>query len=132
MPTLLARLAILRLVVTLVMVPVGVQERSGEEMANLPFDLLQLGILHLGGSVEEDGLLDGEQALRTDETVHRQPALLQIGGRQRNGMTIGTGAAGDLAEDEVVAGEIGDDRCRPAFTRLEVGLRERQDDHIAD
>src|SRR5438552_2441336 len=40
--------------------------------------------------------------------------------------------SGNLAEDQVVTGQIGHDERRTAFGGLKVGLRKRKNDHLAD
>jgi len=60
------------------------------------------------------------------------PPLFKIGNQQRHGTTVIPRLAGDLAENQIVAGKIGYDEGRTAFAGLQIGLRKRENHHLAD
>jgi hypothetical protein len=105
---------------------------SKKQIADFGAGFAQLGIFHFASGVKNHGLFDGEQAVWTNETVHGQPSAFKIGNGQWNGISIGARLAGNLAEDQIVAGQIGHDKGRAAFARLQVGLWKRQDNNFAD
>ena len=76
----------------------------------------------LPGTVTNDALLDGEKSLRTDEARLVELATFEVAAVERNGIAVGTCVAGDLAKDEVVAGEIDKNQGWPALSHDQVGL----------
>ncbi len=60
-------------------------------------------------------MLQGEQAIRADEAVHRQPPTGEVGEDKRNGATIRTLLSGNLTEHQVVTGKIGHYESGSAF-----------------
>jgi len=57
--------------------------------------------------------------------------VFEIGDCQWNGKSIGTCLAGDLAENQIVAGKVGHHERGTAFAGLKIRLRKRKNDHFA-
>ena len=103
---------------------------SRKELANLGFHFLQLCVSDLSGGVEDHGLLDGEQAVAANETVHRETSAFKVGKNERNGVTIGARFSGNLTEHQIVTGKISHDERGTAFAGWKVGLWKLKNDHI--
>ena len=58
-------------------------------------------------------------------------AVFEIGTIQGNGESIEVRAAGDLAENQIRAGKIGDHQSRPALPAGSIGPRKRYDNNFA-
>ena len=75
------------------------QSELFKKRARFDENLSELGGLHLPDRVENDTLLNREEALRTNEAWLSQLPALEIGGIQRNGGLIRSRTGGDLAQD---------------------------------
>jgi hypothetical protein len=76
-------------------------------------------------------VFDGEQAIGSDKAVQSPATVLEIGCDQWNGVGVGARLARDLAEDEIVPGQVGNHERWSAFAGLQVGLRKRQNNDLA-
>jgi hypothetical protein len=79
--------------------------------------------------VKDDVLFDTEKSLRANEAGLTDFAAFAIAVGQRNRESIGVRAARDLAENQIRAGEIGNDQSGPALSAI--GSRKRNDNDFA-
>ena len=66
--------------------------------------------------------------MRSNEARLVQLTLLEVADAQRNGVAVRSCATGDLAENEIIAGEIHKDQRRPTLSEHQIGLRKGDDD----
>jgi hypothetical protein len=67
-----------------------------------------------------------------DEAVQREPSAFKISHEQRHGLAVMARLAGDLAKNQVVAGQVRHDEGGTAFAGLQVGRREGQHHDFTD
>jgi hypothetical protein len=79
--------------------------------------------------VKDDVLFDGEQSLRTNEAGLIELAAFTIALIQRNGESVRVPAAGDLAQNQIRAGKIGNHQSGTAFSAI--ASRKRNDNNFA-
>jgi len=77
--------------------------------------------------VKNDAAINCEKSLRTNEALMAELAAFKIGAIQRNGESIGMRAAGDLAENQILAWKIVDYQNGPALSAGGIGPRKRYD-----
>src|SRR5437867_10308245 len=81
--------------------------------------------------MKDDVLFDGEKPLRTNEARLIDLAPLTIAAIQRNGERIPVRAAGDLAENQVGAGKIGNHQSGTPLFAATISARKRNDNDFA-
>lgn len=79
----------------------------------------------------DDIFVGGKDACGSDERIHGQGAAVEVVTGERYGERVSAAFAGDLAEEYIIAGEVGDNECRPSFRPGEVGEWERDNDNVA-
>ncbi len=102
-----------------------------ENLSDLANHFLQLRRRHGTCAVQDDVCVSSKEAIGANVARLSQPTAGEIALRQRDGISVPDGLAGDLAEDEVIAGKRSDNQGRPFFGSAQVGEGERGDDYIA-
>jgi hypothetical protein len=103
----------------------SVDEKSAHSLK----DLVEFLDRHFSNRLKNEVLFDCEKALRTNKARPVELAALTIAFIQRNRERIPVPAAGDLAQNQIRAREIGNDQRRPAFSA--VAARKRNDNDFA-
>lgn len=81
--------------------------------------------------IENHRLFNGEQAIRPDVAADVKLAALKIALVQIDRIGVAVCLAGDLAKDQVIAGQVDDYKCGATLALLQIGLWKWQDDDVA-
>lgn len=77
-------------------------------------------------------MVHSEKSAGSDEALDGKFAALKIASAKRDAQTVWPRLARNLAENKVVAWEIGDNKGGAALAWLEICLRKGQDDDFAN
>jgi hypothetical protein len=102
-----------------------------EKLTHFHQYLVKFRCVHLSNRLKNDTAINCEKSLRTNEALVGELAPFKIGAIQRNGESIVMRAAGDLAENQVLAWKIVDHQSGPALSAGRIGPRKRYDNNFA-
>jgi hypothetical protein len=93
--------------------------------------LVKFRYVHLSNRLKNDTAINCEKSLRTNEALVRELSVFKIGAIQGNGESIEMRAAGDLAENQILAWKIFDHQSGPTLSAGGIGPRKKNDDNFA-
>jgi hypothetical protein len=102
-----------------------------EKLTHFHQYLVEFRCLHLSNRLKNDPAINGEKSLRTNEALVGELSVFKIGAIQRNGESIVMRAAGDLAENQILAWKIVNYESGPAFSAGGIGPRKTYDNDFA-